>query len=98
MFFKSFLVLAAILALVQFSVALHAEKPGASLRRSSPPLPKRSLGKSISSKVKHNNLAVPAVRRNLIAEAREFDKRDDDDEKSCDDDYGLCDGGLLLPF
>lgn len=94
MFLKSFLALAALLALVQFSVALHAEKPGVSLRRSTPPLARRSLGKPIS-KVKHTNPAVPAVRRNLVAEARALEAREG--EGQCEDDNdGYCEG--WFPF
>ncbi|KAK2759785.1 hypothetical protein FQN54_002519 [Arachnomyces sp. PD_36] len=90
MFLKSFLALAVLLALVQFSVAVHAEKPGVSpVRRPTLPLAKRSLGKPITSKVKHTNLSMPAVRRNLVAEAKKINSRD---TETCEEeDYGLCD-------
>lgn len=90
MFLKSFLALAALLALVQFSVALNAENPGISLKRSTPPLTKRILGRPITTGVKHTKLSKPAVRRNLVAEASEIKKRD---EGKCEEeDYGYCEG------
>ena len=94
MFLKPFLALAALFALIQFSVALNAEKPGVSLRRPFPPLAKRTLGNPILTKVKHTNLAVPAVRRNLVAESRAIESRDSDECE--EEDYGYCDSGFPL--